>query len=64
VHTSEPSVSRPSHFKVEIAIAKFKRYKSPNIDQILTEFIQARNETIHSEISKLIHSGLNKRELP
>jgi hypothetical protein len=29
IHTAEPLVPDPSHFEVEIAIAKLKRYKSP-----------------------------------
>jgi hypothetical protein len=42
----EPLVPEPSSYEVEIAIEKFKRYKSPGIDQILAELIQAGG--IHS----------------
>jgi hypothetical protein len=30
IHTAEPLVPDPSPFEAEIAIAKLKRYKSPN----------------------------------
>jgi hypothetical protein len=49
---------------VEIAFAKFKKYKSPGSDQILVELIQAGGEILLSEIHKLIHSVWNKEELP
>jgi hypothetical protein len=41
VHTVEPLVPGPSRLEVEIAIAKFKNYKSPGSDQIPAELIQA-----------------------
>jgi hypothetical protein len=41
-----------------------KRYKSPGIDQILTELIQAGGNTLRSEIHKLINFIWNKEELP
>jgi hypothetical protein len=53
-----------SSFQIEIAIEKLKRYKSPGIDQILTELIQAGGNTLHSETHKLINSIWNKEELP
>jgi hypothetical protein len=34
VHTAEPLIPDPSLFEVEIAIAKLKKYKSPDIDWI------------------------------
>jgi hypothetical protein len=40
-HTTEPVVLEPSVFEVEMAIKKLKRYKSPGIDQILTELIKS-----------------------
>jgi hypothetical protein len=52
IHTPEPLVLNPSPFEVEIAVANFKRYKSPGIDQIPTELIQARDETLGSDIHK------------
>jgi hypothetical protein len=47
---------------VEIAIAKLRRYKSPDIDQILTKLIQARGEMLNSEIHNLCNSVWNKEE--
>jgi hypothetical protein len=64
MHTPEPLVPMPSPFEVEIAITKLEKYKSPGIDQILAELIQAGGETLHSEIQKLINSIWNKEELP
>jgi hypothetical protein len=34
IHTAEPLVPQPSAVKVEIAIEKLKRYKSPGTYQI------------------------------
>jgi hypothetical protein len=64
VHTAEPLVPGPSRLEVEIAIAKFKKYKSPGSDQIPAELIQARGEILLSAIHKLINSVWNKEELP
>jgi hypothetical protein len=41
-----------------------KRYKSPGIDQIPAELIQAGGNTLLSEIHKLINCIWNKEELP
>jgi hypothetical protein len=57
VHTPEPMVADSCAFKVEIAVANFKLYKSPGSDQILAE-------TLVSEIHKFINSIWNKNELP
>jgi hypothetical protein len=54
----------PSPFEVEIAITKLKRCKSPDNDQIPTELIQARCDTLWPENHKLIVSGWNKEEMP
>jgi hypothetical protein len=51
-HTVEPFVPEPSASEVEIG--KLKRYKSPGVDQIPAELIQAGGETLCSEIHKLI----------
>jgi hypothetical protein len=64
IHTAEPVVLVPSPSEVEIAIAKFKNYKSPGSDQIPAEVMQAGGETIKSEINKLINSIWSKEELP
>jgi hypothetical protein len=47
-------------FEDEIAIAKFKRYKSAGGDQMLVESIQGGGKTLFSEIHKLINSIGNK----
>jgi hypothetical protein len=39
IHTAEPLVPGPSHLEVETAIAKLKRYKSPDSDQFVAELI-------------------------
>jgi hypothetical protein len=55
-HTVESLVPEPSYFKVEMAIGKLKRYKSPDTDQILEKLTQAGSNTLHSEIHKLFNS--------
>jgi hypothetical protein len=45
VHTDEPLVLGPG-LEVEIAIAKFKKYKSRGSDQIPAELIQAEGEIL------------------
>jgi hypothetical protein len=41
-----------------------KRHKSPGIEQIPAELIEARGNTLRSEIHKLINCIWNKEELP
>jgi hypothetical protein len=64
VHTAEPLVPGPSRLKVEIAIAKLKKYKSPGSDQLPAELIQAGGPILLSQIHKLVNSVWNKEELP
>jgi hypothetical protein len=64
VHTAEPLLPGPSRLEVEIAIAKFIKYKSPGSDQILAGLIQAGGKMSLSTIHKLIKSVWNKEELP
>jgi hypothetical protein len=45
IHTAEPLEPEPRLVEVEIAIGKFKRYKSAGTDYIPAEFIKARCET-------------------
>jgi hypothetical protein len=45
IHMAEPLLPEPSLVEVEIAIGKFKSYKSPGTDQI-----KARGEALYSEI--------------
>jgi hypothetical protein len=58
IQTAEPLVPDPSPSEVEIAIAKFKKFKSTCSDQILAE-----GEILCSKIHKLINSIWNKEEL-
>jgi hypothetical protein len=62
IHTGEPHVSEPSAFDIEMASEKLKRHKSPGVDEILAELIQAGSVTVHSQIHKLINSIWNKEE--
>jgi hypothetical protein len=63
MHTAEPFVPQPSASEVEVAIGKLKRYKSPSVDQIPAEMIQAGGETLRSEIHKLTKLIWNEEEL-
>jgi hypothetical protein len=64
VHAAEPLVPGPSRLGVEIAIAKLKRYKSPDSDEIPAELIQAGGEMLLSARHKLVNSIQKKEELP
>jgi hypothetical protein len=64
IRTAGPLITEPNPFQVEIAIAKLKNYKPRGGDQILAEMIQAGDETLRSEILKLITSVWSKEELP
>jgi hypothetical protein len=64
IHTAEPLVPEPSLVEVEIAIGKLRSYKSPGSDNIPAELIKAGDETLCSEIHKIICSTWNKEELP
>jgi len=46
MHTAEPLIPEHSCFEVQITTEKPKRYKSSGSDQILTELIQARGNTL------------------
>jgi uncharacterized protein YaaR (DUF327 family) len=59
VHMAEPLVPGPSRLKVEIAIAKLKKFKSASSDQV----IQAGGKILLSVIHKLINSVWNKEKL-
>jgi hypothetical protein len=63
MHIAETFVPEPSASEVEVATGKLKRYKSPGVDQIPAELIQAGGETLHSEIHKLIMLICAKEEL-
>jgi hypothetical protein len=64
IHTTELLVPGPSLLKVEIAIAKLKKNKSPGSDQIPTELLQAGSKILVPAIHKLIKSIWNEEELP
>jgi hypothetical protein len=64
MHTAKPFAPQPSKADVEVAIGKLKRYKSPGVDQIPAELIQAGGETLRSEVHKLIKLIWKKEELP
>ena len=53
----------PSALEVEMVIEKLKRHKSPGIDQVPAEMIEAGGRKFLSEIHKLINSIWNKKEL-
>jgi hypothetical protein len=63
MHTAEPFVPEPRASDVEVAVGKLKSCKSPAVDQILAELIQAEGETFRSEIHKLVKLIWNKEEL-
>jgi hypothetical protein len=64
IHTAEPFVPEHSASEAEVATGKLKRYKSPGVDKIPAELIQAGGETLRLEIHKLIKLIWNKEELP
>jgi hypothetical protein len=63
MQTAEPLIYAPSSYVDEISIEKLKD-KSPGIDQIPAELIQAGGNILRSEIHKLVNSVWNKKELP
>jgi hypothetical protein len=58
-----PLETEPSPSEVEIPTEKLKWHKSPGTDKILTQLIQAQDETLCSEIHKLIISIWNMEGL-
>jgi hypothetical protein len=63
LRTDKPFVPEPSCFEVEIIIENLKRYKSPGINQILADMVQAEGKKLRSEIHKRIDSVWKKEEL-
>jgi hypothetical protein len=64
MHTAKPFVPEPSTSEAEVAIGQLKRYKSPGVDHIPAELIQAGGETLRSKIQKLIKLIWKEQELP
>jgi hypothetical protein len=64
IHTVKSLVPYSSPSDVEVAIAKWKKYKLVGGDQILAEPIQARGEILRSRIYKFINSVWSNEELP
>jgi hypothetical protein len=48
IHTAEPFLPEPSASEFAVAIGKLKKYKSPDVDQIPAQLIQAGGETLPS----------------
>jgi hypothetical protein len=46
MHTAKPFLPQHSVSEVEVAIGKLERYKSPGVDHIPAELIQAGGENI------------------
>lgn len=63
-NTAEPLVPEPSLIEVETTIENCKKDKSLGPDQIPAELTKSQDESLGSEIHKLICSVLNKDEIP
>jgi hypothetical protein len=50
VHTAEPLVPDPSNLEVEIAIAKLKKYKSPDSYEMLGSY-QVATQLVASRVA-------------
>jgi hypothetical protein len=59
MRTDETLVMETSSIKVKITTVNPKRYKSPGIDHMSAELIQAGGNTLRSEIHRLINSVYN-----
>jgi len=57
-------VAEPSSFKIEIAIRQYKRRTVPGIHQVLSELIQVGDQTLSSDIHRLIHHVCYLEKLP
>jgi hypothetical protein len=64
IHTAETFVPGPNPPEIETVIAKLKKYKLPDSDQILAATIQAGGKTLMYEVNKIINSIWNQEELP
>jgi hypothetical protein len=64
MHTAKPFVPDLNASKVEVAVGKLKRYRSPGVDEIPAELTQTGGKTLPLEIHKLIKLIWNREELP
>jgi hypothetical protein len=64
MHTAQSLVYEPVCLGVETVIENLKICKSPTIDQIPAELIQAEGIKMRSRIHRFINSILNMGELP
>jgi hypothetical protein len=64
IPTAEPLARHSSPFKIEIAIAKLGKYKSPGSNQILADLIQGESEILRSEIHKFSNTIWDRKEFP
>jgi hypothetical protein len=64
IRTTEPLLPESSFVEVEIVIGMLNSYKSPSTDNIPAELIKAADETLYSEVHRLICCIWNKEELP
>jgi hypothetical protein len=60
MHTAEPFIPKSSVSEFQVATGKPKSNKSPGVDQIPAEMIQAGGKTLPSEIHKLVKLIWNK----
>jgi hypothetical protein len=63
IHTTEPFVPESSPFGTEIAKENLKNYKSLGNDQILSLLVQVGDDTLRSEIQKVINFNWSKTKL-
>jgi hypothetical protein len=64
IYTSELVVLESCSFDVETGSKKLKTYKSPGINQIPAELMQAGGNTLRFQSHKLINFIWNEEELP
>jgi hypothetical protein len=62
IHTAEPLVPEPSAGEIGVAIEKLRRHKSPGINQIAAELINAeeRGQFLLRSINLLILFGIRR----
>ena len=64
IQTAETLIPEPTLLEVEIAIEKLEKYKSPGIDQIPAKLIQNGENSLLTEIYKLVLAIWKKEMLP